>query len=198
MRIAWISIVLWLLLAACAPDASLSSGEGDGPADADPIAEAVPGNEQGDSGTIGPQGAASDVASDPEILVPGDEPPGDARGSEEVGVKQSPERVPPPSEDGATVGEVPAEYLGEVLAHAAGHSGVAEAELAVSRAEFVVWPDGSMGCGEIGGNYTAAPVEGYWVVLLAGSEELDYRMNLDGVFMLCDQPGAPPNAGVTG
>ena len=93
----------------------------------------------------------------------------------------------PPS-TAALVGEVPAEVLDPILTAAAERSGVARGDLEVIRAEQVTWSDGSLGCPEPGQMYTQALVDGYHVVIVAGDEELDYRVGSAGSFRLCESP----------
>jgi hypothetical protein len=93
----------------------------------------------------------------------------------------------PPSA-AALVGEVPAEVMDPILAAAAERAGVAREELEVIRAEQVTWSDGSLGCPEPGQMYTQALVDGYHVVIVAGDDELDYRVGSAGSFRVCESP----------
>jgi hypothetical protein len=95
----------------------------------------------------------------------------------------------PPSE--AVVGEVPATILDAILADAAERAGVDADAIEVTTAEQVNWPDGSLGCPDPGQVYTQAIVEGYWVVLRAGDERLDYRVGNGGTFRFCERGGVP-------
>ncbi len=71
-----------------------------------------------------------------------------------------------------------------------------EAALTLVRAQAVTWSDGSLGCPEPGMSYTQALVEGYWIVLDAGDQTLDYRASASGAFKLCpDSMGVPPVGG---
>jgi hypothetical protein len=99
---------------------------------------------------------------------------------------------PPP-----VTGGVPTELLDEIIADAAERVAVAVADVEVVRAEAVTWPDGSLGCPEPGMAYTQALVPGYWVVVDADGEELDYRVGRNGSFRLCENPTTtvPPGAG---
>jgi hypothetical protein len=83
---------------------------------------------------------------------------------------------------------IPGDILNSVLEDAAQRLGVAADELVVTRAEAVTWPDGSLGCPEPGMFYTQALVDGYWIVIEAGSQSLDYRVTGNGNFRLCDMP----------
>lgn len=105
------------------------------------------------------------------------------------GPGQLPERVPPSGgSNSAVTGEVPRPLLDDVLEQASARTGVALAEIAVLRAEQVVWSDGSLGCPEPGRSYTQALVPGFWVVLDAAGTELDYRADDRGYVVLCRQP----------
>jgi hypothetical protein len=110
-----------------------------------------------------------------------------------------PDREPAPStsEPPPVTGGVPAELLDEIIADAAERVGVAVADVAVVRAEAVTWPDGSLGCPEPDMGYTQALVPGYWVVVDAEGQELDYRVGRQGSFRLCENPTTtvPPGAG---
>jgi hypothetical protein len=99
-----------------------------------------------------------------------------------------PERVP--IEDGGTTvtGEVPPELLEPVVADAASRAGVDASAVAVITAQEMMWPDGSLGCAEPGGIYTQAVVPGYWVVVEAGGDAYDYRLDDRGFFKLCTSP----------
>jgi hypothetical protein len=108
-----------------------------------------------------------------------------------------PEPVPSSSEPPAVTGEVPGGLLDEIIADAAERLDVEASEIVVVRAEAVTWPDGSLGCPEPGIVYTQALVPGYWVVLDADEQQLDYRVGRQGSFRLCENPTTtvPPGAG---
>lgn len=129
---------------------------------------------------------ANDVSSTTVQPVPGDRD--DTRPLPTVTT------VPSVSEPPAVTGEVPAEYMALVLAHAADKAKVRADAIAVLRSQEVQWPDGSLGCGEPGGIYTQAIVPGYWVELSASETLLDYRLDSRGNFMLCERsrPMFPP------
>ena len=61
-------------------------------------------------------------------------------------------------------------------------------KVVVTKAEAVTWPDGSLGCPEPGMFYTQALVDGYWIVVEAGGQALDYRVSGGGNFRICDTP----------
>lgn len=88
-------------------------------------------------------------------------------------------------------GEVPDGILANIVADAAGLTGVDAEEISVVRGESVTWNDGSLGCPEPGMLYTQALVDGYHVVLDAEGEQLDYRVGSGGGFRLCEsgRPG---------
>jgi hypothetical protein len=88
---------------------------------------------------------------------------------------------------------IPAELFAQIAQEAAALSGVAVDELEVERAAPVTWNDGSLGCPEPGQLYTQALVDGYWIVLRANGQELDFRATRDGHFRLCPPgQGRPP------
>jgi hypothetical protein len=100
----------------------------------------------------------------------------------------------PSTTDRPVTGEVPEAILADVLADASTRTGVPVTEIVVLRDQAVTWPDGSLGCPEPGVVYTQALVPGYWVVLDAGGEPLDYRLGEGGTFVRCDDAvgAAPP------
>lgn len=83
------------------------------------------------------------------------------------------------------VGEVPADHLAAVLSHASGIAGVDVSSLVVTRAEFVEWSDGSLGCPEPGMLYPQVVTPGYWVEVTHPGGVLDYRLTKDGAIRLC-------------
>jgi hypothetical protein len=82
----------------------------------------------------------------------------------------------------------------EVLADAAGRTGLPREALVVERAEAVTWPDGSLGCGRPGMVYTQALVPGYRVVILAGDVRLSYHANRKGRWTYCPSPSIPDDS----
>jgi hypothetical protein len=96
----------------------------------------------------------------------------------------------PPSDEPVT-GDVPAEIMADLLADAAERTGAAPEAIDVSQAIAITWNDGSLGCPEPNMSYTMALVDGYHVILVAGGEELDYRVGAQGGFRLCEDGGRP-------
>jgi hypothetical protein len=97
----------------------------------------------------------------------------------------------------ATVGL--AAMVEAALDAAALKTGLARSALEVVSSEAVVWPDGSLGCGVPGMNYTMAPVPGYRIAIRAGGDVLDYHASEWGQLVLCP-PGrsaAPSPIGTT-
>lgn len=96
-------------------------------------------------------------------------------------------------------GEVPADLLQSILRDLQERKGIGREEIAIERAEAVVWRDGSLGCPKPGMMYTQALIPGYRVVLNAGGEQYNYHASESGRFMLCEQglPGQiiPPGGG---
>jgi len=58
-------------------------------------------------------------------------------------------------------GEVPQGILEAIPKEIAGSAGVGRDQIAIERAQSVVWSDGSLGCPESGTAYTQALVKGY-------------------------------------
>lgn len=97
-----------------------------------------------------------------------------------------------PADDGSEVvtGEVPQELMDRVFTAAEDETGIDRSDIAVLRAESVMWADGSLGCPEPGVMYTQATVDGYWVELAVGERTLDYRLSSSGQVHLCTSDGA--------
>lgn len=106
-----------------------------------------------------------------------------------------PEQPPVESTVPGVTGEVPSDLLESILADATSRVTTASS-ITVVRAQSVTWSDGSLGCPEPGMSYTQALVDGYWVVLDAGGQMMDYRASASGAFKLCaDSMGVPPVGG---
>ncbi len=88
---------------------------------------------------------------------------------------------------------VPSSLLEPVLLDAASRTGVEVGQVTVLSAELRDWPDGALGCPAPGMLYTQVITPGYQVVIEAGGEQLDYRMNRRGAFRLCETGGAIPD-----
>lgn len=84
--------------------------------------------------------------------------------------------------------EIPEDIMNGVVSDAASRTGVEPSVMVVALAREVTWNDGSLGCPEPDVMYTQALVDGYQVVLIAGDESLDYRVDDSGEFRLCEQP----------
>jgi hypothetical protein len=93
----------------------------------------------------------------------------------------------PVVEPGATPGEVPEDLLRAIVNDLAARLEVTAEAVTLVRAEFVVWPDGSLGCPQPGFVYTQALVPGYRVVLQVGGQDYDYRVGQGGYFVLCER-----------
>ena len=59
------------------------------------------------------------------------------------------------------------------------------AQLRVTLAESVTWPDGALGCPEPGRQYAQVLVSGYRIRIAAGGETLEYHGSLRGQPFLC-------------
>jgi hypothetical protein len=91
-------------------------------------------------------------------------------------------------------GEVPQAILEAILKEGAALARVGPDQVAIERAESVVWSDGSLGCPEPGMAYTQALVKGYWVVVEAAGKKYDFRVGSGGNFRLCPPgQGHPPS-----
>lgn len=87
------------------------------------------------------------------------------------------------------VGEVPPELIAAVRAELAGRIGDGHAATAtVLVAEFMLWPDSSLGCPQPGQMYLQVVTPGYRVVLEAEGNRYDYRLTEAGRVRLCERP----------
>lgn len=108
-----------------------------------------------------------------------------------------PEPIPTQIPETPVTSEAPAELVEEMIADLAQRLDVAVEQIAVLRAEEVIWPDGALGCPQPGQVYTQAQVRGYHVTLGAGDDAYDYHANQRGYFIFCEQTvtGTRPPAG---
>ena len=97
-------------------------------------------------------------------------------------------------ENNRVKGEVPQAILKAILKEVAALARVSPDQVAIARAESVVWSDGSLGCPEPGMAYTQALVNGYWVIVEAAGKKYDFRVGSGGTFRLCPPGlGQPPS-----
>lgn len=66
--------------------------------------------------------------------------------------------------------------------------GVAENEIEVVEAVFVIWPDSSVGCARPGFQYLQVLTNGSRIVLRAGNRRYHYHSGKDYVPFLCEAP----------
>ncbi|MGB7905237.1 MAG: hypothetical protein WCF43_11125 [Steroidobacteraceae bacterium] len=92
---------------------------------------------------------------------------------------------PPPAVEQQAVTNVPAEMIEAALDDAANRSTTARADIKVTSAGPVTWPDGSLGCPKAGMMYTQALVAGYRIVLQAGDLVLNYHSAARGKPVFC-------------
>jgi hypothetical protein len=121
-------------------------------------------------------GAATQVPSTLPTVAPTPRPP------------DKPVATPP------SVIAVPPSILEAVVAEAARLASVPADQVAVVRAEPAVWSDGSLGCPQPDTMYTQAIVNGYWIILQAGTVPYDFRVANDGSFTLCPHPDSSDSA----
>ena len=189
-----------LLLGACASGPVVSGDFNDDPSTA----------EQSATTTAAPDSVSSPLTSiddDDSSLTPADDPLPEKPEAPEVVEEElvladdKPEPSPvdptpptpptsPPIEPGVA-GEVPADLMDAILADAGSRS-TTRSSITVIRAQAATWSDGSLGCPVKGMSYTQALVDGYWVVLDAGGQQLDYRASTSGSFKYCAFGGLPP------
>jgi hypothetical protein len=116
-------------------------------------------------------------------IMPGAELP--QRSERSATIPSGLERVPGTTPAASVTGEAPSELLDAIIADLMTRKNIRREEIAVTRAEAVIWPDGSLGCPRPGEMYTQATVEGYWIVLRWAEKEFDYRASAKGQFLLC-------------
>lgn len=93
--------------------------------------------------------------------------------------------IVPPDVGTAVMGEVPEEMMTAVYQDLITTENVAQEEIAVVRAESIIWNDGSLGCPQPGEVYPQATVAGYWIVLAANGRTYNYHAAETGYFILC-------------
>ena len=99
-----------------------------------------------------------------------------------------------PGNGGAPVTRGLQDTIDAALADAAKRTGLRRADLKVSSAQAVTWPDGSLGCPSPGRSYTQALVPGYRIMIQAGATTLDYHADTRQRLVLCKRrAGAPPS-----
>lgn len=148
------------------------------------------------SNTTGPTPILSDKTPDNIPNVNGDTPtiePTRDR-TERITITIMPEKINPADLHNSTpiTGEVPEEILGKIIEDLIQRTDVDQQNIQIIRAEAVTWSDGSLGCPKPGEMYTAALVDGYWVVLQLDGKNYDYRVSNSGYFKLCEGGGILP------
>ena len=159
---------------------SADSDSGTGAEETGESAGTIPtGKDQATSGSDIESSAPVDTTVPVVETIPEDKP--------EVGPATPPPSTTPP----VVTGEVPSELMAAIMADA-GSRASTKIAITVIRAQAVTWSDGSLGCPEKDMSYTQALVDGYWVVLDAGEQQLDYRAGTGGGFKYCAIGGLPP------
>ena len=83
---------------------------------------------------------------------------------------------------------VPAELLSRIEADLYRNHGPQAALLLRSQKE-VAWPNANYGCQSLGQGAIAQPIDGYQVIFEVEGQQYDYRSDVQGDFILCeDQP----------
>ncbi|MAT95726.1 MAG: hypothetical protein CL608_01055 [Anaerolineaceae bacterium] len=99
--------------------------------------------------------------------------------------------IVPTLEESGVVGEVPEEMMAAVYQDLISTENIAQEAITVTRAEAIIWNDGSLGCPQPGEVYTQATVPGYWIVLEANGRSYNYHAAENGYFILCQNNQAP-------
>ncbi len=121
------------------------------------------------------------------------EPPTSPTESTATSIPASSESAAPTSATGTEGEGVPIALIDPVLIDAAARAGVEVGKVTVVSAELRDWPDGSLGCPVPGMMYTQVITPGYRVLIEAGGEQFDYRMNRRGAFRLCETGAVIPD-----
>ena len=104
-----------------------------------------------------------------------------------------------PSDPAPLTGEVPQDLLDAVIEDLLGRLDASREAIAVEKAQYVIWRDGSLGCPQPDMMYTMALVPGYQIVLRVGEGTFDYHAGDSGYFVLCEgglaQEPLPPGEG---
>ncbi len=104
--------------------------------------------------------------------------------------------IVPTLEAAATVGEVPEDMMRIVLEDLTTAENISKEAIIVTRAEAIIWGDGSLGCPQPDQAYTTVNVPGYWIMLEANGRTYDYHAAETGYFILCqNNPPLPPAVG---
>jgi len=105
------------------------------------------------------------------------------------GTEPAPTRLPTPVLDTPTATQstpppmtitqhpVPKAVMTRLYAEVASDSGMDIGEITLERAEEATWSDTAMGCPQPNVNYMQRIVSGFWVVMHAGQEEFDFRID---------------------
>ncbi len=96
----------------------------------------------------------------------------------------------------ASAGEVPTAVLERLLAEAAVRLGVPVEDVDVERASPWAWPDTAFGCPRKDLAYAQVITEGYWVILSAHDAQLDFRVDRDGDWLLCERQPLPESGDI--
>ncbi|MGQ0602972.1 MAG: hypothetical protein ACT4QE_14915 [Anaerolineales bacterium] len=90
---------------------------------------------------------------------------------------------------------IPPELWEKIAADLEARTSANRADFTISRAEAIIWNDGSLGCPQPGVFYTQALVDGYRVVVDWNGQQFDYHAATSGFFMLCERsrPGFQNN-----
>jgi hypothetical protein len=96
-----------------------------------------------------------------------------------------------PTPGAPITGELPASLLTQIFQDLSERLKIEIEQIEISKAEQVVWNDGSLGCPQPGEFYTQALVNGYWLILKVDNGVYDYRASDRGNFFLCKPPSLP-------
>lgn len=198
MRLAAFVLVLGLVMSACAASAGV-----DGDLFGDDV-QAPPSSQVGPSDQAAPTESSTDttLSLDPDAPHSGSAPTTIQKPDPPASLPplSTTTTAPAASEDGST-GEsiqIPAGLEQAVLfasTDLAERLGIPIESISVARAEFVTWPDSSLGCPQPGMMYTQVLTDGVLVALLANGASYEYHGGSAGDPFWCPSPTPPSSSG---
>jgi hypothetical protein len=136
--------------------------------------------------------AALTVACSSVAQTAGGKPPSPvARASQApqpVAADAAPETKGPEMKDNG--GEIPAALLQSMRSDLSKQAGVSDSDIRLVSAEYIIWPNGALGCARPGEMYTQATVPGYRVQFDVAGRSYTYHAATRGFFKVC--PGNTP------
>ena len=196
MRLSALVLVLGLVMTACAASAGV-----DGDLYGDDV-QASP-STQGSPDEAAPTESSTDttLSLDPDAPHSGSAPTTSQKLDPPASLPPSTATTASPTSEAGSTGEsaeIPAGLEQAVLfasTDLAERLGIPIESVSVARAEFVTWPDSSLGCPQPGMMYTQVLTDGVLVVLLANGVSYEYHGGSAGDPFWCPSPTPPSSSG---